>query len=243
MSPEEHIYRAKEQGVSRILDPGLWVTDFHERYQHLHQYPEIIFGLACAPHYRRKTSQKTEKIEDIIQTMEGILDTYPVMALSEIGLDYYHLVRKKEIQHELFLKQMELASRRDLPVFLHIRDAYEDAFDLVIKSGHRRGAVHCFTGSLEDARRFTDWGFSLSFSGIVTFKNSQEMREIVKKTPDKKILTETDSPFLTPMPFRGEPNESGNIVYINRCIATIKGWTDEKCHQKLEENARKLIGF
>lgn len=220
------------------------------------EFPRVLLGLGVAPHYLAKPDRSdvgssnamikvSEDINELRHQLEDILKTkqYPVVALSEIGLDYFHMVRTKTEQHELLAMQLGLAKEYDLPVFLHIRDAYQDTYEIVKSSGHTRGAVHCFTGNRSDAEKFLSCGFHLSFSGIVTFKKSVEQREVVKNMSLDKILSETDAPYLSPEPLRGERNESAHIVHTNACIASAIGKSVDKTNDLLAENAKKLLGI
>lgn len=255
LTPKEHIDLARKNGITKILDPGLHFEDFEERYQILKDFPEVLFGLAIAPHYKKKSEEentlpeKLESIEGLIIELEKIIQDFPISALSEIGLDYFYLRKSKEFQRQLFLEQLKLAKKYSLPVFLHIRDkdrdgaAYHDAFEVVKESGYHCGAIHCFSSVEEYAKKFLDWGFYLSFSGIVTFKNAQTLQKIVVNIPKDRILTETDAPFLAPVPMRGKPNQSAYLVHTHEFIAKIRGINVEEFNQQCFANSKSLINF
>lgn len=233
----EHLAEARREGLGRILDPGLHPDDFAERKNKLAGFPEVLLGAALAPHH---TADSTEAD---LQKLEAILKTEKVAALSEIGLEYFHLKDNHPEQREIFAAQLDMAKRHRLPVFLHIRDAYDDAHAVVKNSGHRRGAVHCFTGSLGDAKRFLDEDFYISFSGIVTFKSAHELQEVARSIPLNRILTETDAPYLAPVPMRGKKNISPYVRHTNRFLAELRGIPLEAFNAQVWMNAEKLLGL
>ncbi|XP_060077767.1 uncharacterized metal-dependent hydrolase HI_0454-like [Ylistrum balloti] len=240
---EDHLRLASENGITHILDPGLHFEDFENRYQNLQYFPEVLLGLAVAPHSRISEKFKEESLEELIGGMEAVLERYKkhISAICEIGLDYYHLNRTKDFQKKLFLEQLKLAEKYDLPFFLHIRDAYEDALEVVKQSGYQRGAVHCFTGNENNAKACLEWGLCLSFSGMVTFKKNLSLQEIAKKIPLDRILTETDAPFLSPVPFRGKPNQSAYLLHIQQFIAHLRGIEVEALNKQCFKNFKNLL--
>ncbi len=237
ISLDDHLTACRNEGLRYVLDPGLHPDDFAERKRKLSGYPEVLLGAALAPHHTASAGEAD------LKKLESILETEKVAALSEIGLEYFHLKENHARQREIFSAQLAMAGRFSLPVFLHIRDAYEDAVKTVRDSGVNRGAVHCFTGNAGDAGKFLDLGFHLSFSGIVTFKNSMELQEIAKNIPLDRLLTETDAPYLTPVPMRGKKNISPYVKHTNRFIAALRGMTEEAFSRAVYENAMKLLGL
>ncbi|MEM5947849.1 TatD family hydrolase [Spirochaetia bacterium 38H-sp] len=157
----------------------------------------------------------TENYDIILEELENQLSTEKILAIGEIGLDYYHNYGTKEKQKKLFKKQLLLAEKHRKPVILHIRDSFEDVFiclkEAKLSSG---GIAHCFSGNYKQAKTLLDMGFYISFAGNITYKNNTYLTDVLKKIPQDRILIETDSPFLSPLPVRGKPNTPLNTAYI-----------------------------
>ncbi|HVU75319.1 MAG TPA: TatD family hydrolase [Candidatus Paceibacterota bacterium] len=163
-----------------------------------------------------------------------------VVAIGECGLDYYRIDEStKETQIKAFVEQIEVANTLDKPLMLHIRNAYDDALEVLKVHAKVRGDVHFFAGDWDIAKQFLDLGFTLSFTGVLTFTHDYD--EIVKNTPLDMLLSETDAPYITPVPFRGKRNESAYIPYIVEKIAEIRGEDTEKVAAQLLENARRVF--
>lgn len=164
-----------------------------------------------------------------------------VIAIGECGLDYYRVDEKtKDVQIKAFVEQIELANELQKPLMLHIRNAYDDALDVLKAHAKVRGDVHFFAGDWNIAKKFLDFGFTLSFTGVVTFTHDYD--EVVRNTPLDMLLSETDAPYITPVPFRGKRNESAYIPYIVEKIAEIRGEDAEKVRSQLLENAARVFG-
>ena len=235
ISITEHLKTAELQGVKGVLDAGLHPDDFVKRQKAFHGLENVFLGAAYAP------SEESVFPKKAMITLETILKTSKPHAICEIGLEYYRYKHNWKVQQAVFAHQLKLAKEYDLPVFCHIREAFGDACALIQASSVKRGAVHCFTGGVEEAYRFIDLGFYLSFSGMVTFGRSHSLREVVKSIPMDKILTETDAPYLAPAPMRGESNRLWYIQHTNRVIAQLKGISLETCNAILLENAMTLL--
>jgi TatD DNase family protein len=165
-----------------------------------------------------------------------------VIAIGECGLDYYRADEStKETQIDAFVQQIELANTLQKPLMLHIRNAYDDAIEVLKAHAKVRGDVHFFAGNWETAKRFLDMGFTLSFTGVITFTHDYD--EVVRNAPLDMLLSETDAPYVTPAPFRGTRNEPSYIPYIVRKIAEIKGADEEKTAAQLFENATRVFGI
>ena len=162
-------------------------------------------------------------------------------ALGEIGLDYHYSPETREQQLELFAEQLEEARQRDLPVVIHTREADDDTVAL-LKEIPSRGIIHCYTGTVEFAKRFLDLGFYISISGIVTFKPAENVREVARILPDDRFLIETDSPFLAPVPMRGNPNEPAFIRYTCEFIANLRGVSADAFSELTFANAERVLG-
>ena len=165
-----------------------------------------------------------------------------VVAVGEIGLDYYWDNEAHEIQKKWFQRQLELARELDLPVIIHSRDAAADTLEMMQQYAKGlRGVIHCFSYSKEMAKEYVKMGFYIGVGGVVTFKNSKKLKEIVTELPLEKILLETDSPYLAPTPNRGKRNSSLNIPYIAQEIADLKGISYEEVVACTEKNGRDLF--
>lgn len=177
----------------------------------------------------------------------------PVVALGEVGLDFHYDPEGRQAQTALFERMLAVAAREALPVIVHTREA--DADSMALLSAHanggagglaaegRAGVIHCFTGNAAAARGYLDLGFFVSFSGIVTFRNADSLREAAKIVPDDRILVETDCPFLAPVPLRGRANEPAFIVHTVECLAKVRGTTAAHVAEVSAANARRLFGM
>ena len=166
-----------------------------------------------------------------------------VVAIGEIGLDYYWAENPpRELQQEVLRRQLRLAEELGLPVIIHDRDAHGDTLDIVREFPRVRGVFHCFAGSAEMARELIKMGWMLSFNGAVTFKNAKKAPEVIAAVPLEKLMIETDAPYLTPVPHRGERNDSSYVRLVAEKIAQIKGLTPEEVEKATWENGRRFFG-
>ena len=231
--------RAKAAGVEKLMSVGgspalnesaaLAAEVAHEA----HVAPKVV----CAVGYdREQAGQDLRRETEDLRGLET-LDPRPV-ALGEIGLDYHYSPETREQQLKLFGEQLEEARRRDLPVVIHTREADDDTLAL-LREIPSRGIIHCYTGTPEYAKRFLDLGFYISISGIVTFKPAENVRASARVVPDDRILIETDSPFLAPVPMRGNPNEPAFIVHTCEFLAKLRGVSADAFAEQLEEAKRR----
>jgi TatD DNase family protein len=167
-----------------------------------------------------------------------------VVAIGECGLDYHYDHSPRPVQREAFALQIELAHRHGLALVIHTREAWDDTFDVLKAHGvPEHTIVHCFTGGTGEARRSLDLGASLSFSGVVTFKNAADVRDAAALCPMDRLLVETDSPFLTPVPHRGTPNEPARVPLVGAAVAHVKGVTRSEVAEVTTANARRAFGI
>ncbi len=159
-----------------------------------------------------------------------------IVGIGEIGLDYYWNKDEKEKQKEIFIKQLDIAQKYNKSVVIHSREAIGDIYEILKDYPHLKKDIHCFTGSIEMANKFINIGCKLGIGGVLTFKNSK-LKEVIKEIPIQAILLETDSPFLTPEPFRGRKNEPYNVMYVANKIAEIKGISVEEVFKQTTLNA------
>lgn len=189
--------------------------------------------------------ENTDEIgEDSLKELEKLAKHKKVVAIGEIGLDFHREGFDKERQKEFFIKQIELANELKKPIVIHSREAMGETIEVLKK--HKPicpSLFHCFSGSIESAKELLELGFSFSIGGVVTFKNARNLPEVVKMLPLDRILLETDCPYMSPVPFRGEKNEPKNVVYIADEIARLKGLQLEEVARVTTENAKRLFNL
>lgn len=182
--------------------------------------------------------------KDAIAEIKKLANNPKVVAIGEIGLDYYWDTSTKELQQEYFKSQLELANELNLPVIIHDRDAHQDTYNILKETTvNRKGVLHCYSGSVEMAREFLKLGYYLGFGGSSTFKNAKNVIEVLQEIPLDKILIETDCPYMTPVPFRGKRNNSMYLQYVVEKIAEIKGLTPKQVEELSENNAKILFNI
>ena len=202
----------------------------------VNKYPNVYGVLGIHP-------EEIDKItENSFKYIEDNLSNKKIVGIGEIGLDYYWRSDNKEEQKEVFEYQLKLAEKYNLPVVIHSRDAIQDTYDIVSKY-KLRGSIHCFSSSLEMAKEFIKLGYKIGIGGTVTFKKSLKIQEIVKNIDIKNILLETDSPYLSPEPFRGRKNEPKNTYFVAQKIADLKGENVDKIIDETYASALEIFDF
>ena len=196
-------------------------------------HPTDAQGLNC------RLEDAIEEIRDFFKTTDG---KRPV-ALGEIGLDYHYDDTDKALQAAYFNAQLTLAEELDVPVVIHDRDAHADVFDALARHPRVTGVMHSFSGSAEMALDYVRRGWCISFSGTVSFKNARKVVDAAASVPDDRILIETDAPYLTPHPYRGQRNDSGFLVYTNAALASVRGVSPEETARLTLENAKRAFGI
>lgn len=222
--------------VSRVIDTGCSVqTSLCARDNSL-KFESVFFAAGVHP------SDSEGFGENELKEIEKLLSEQKCVALGEIGLDYYWKPYNESAQKKCFVNQLDLALKTKMPVVLHVRDAYKDAAD-ILKSyrGKVTGVMHCYSGSKEMAKIFSDYGMCFSFGGTSTYKNAKNVREVIDYLPSDLLLTETDSPYLAPEGLRGTVNEPKNIPIIAENLAKIKGYTTESFAEIVMNNAKRLF--
>jgi len=185
--------------------------------------------------------EEIDKItEDSFRFIENNISNLKIVAIGEIGLDYYWVKDNKEKQKEIFEYQVKLASKYKKPIVVHSRESIQDVYD-ILKKYNLKGSIHCFSSSLEMANEFIKLGYKIGVGGTVTFKNSKKLQEIVKSIDLKNILLETDSPYLSPEPFRGKRNIPSNVYYVALKIAELKDIEVNEVLNKTNSNAIELF--
>jgi TatD DNase family protein len=169
-----------------------------------------------------------------------------VVGIGEIGLDYYRDHSPREIQKRVLVRQLELAGQARLPIVIHCRDAWPDLTEIIQahwKSSGLGGILHCFSGTREDALKFLDWGFQVSFAGNVTYKKAENLREAAREIPLSRLLTETDCPYLAPVPYRGKRNEPAFVIEVVRTLAALRHLSAEELGENAVRNFERLFGL
>ncbi len=200
-------------------------------------HPQIFAAVGIHPQVTKDAS------EEILSDIVALAKAHPkVKAIGEIGLDYYYLYTEKEVQQKWFARQIEVAKELDLPILIHDRDAHGDTLEILKahKGGNLRGILHCFSGSLETAKELMKLGFYISFAGPVVFPKSLKLKDVAKEIPMDRILIETDSPYLTPPPFRGKRNDPRNVFYVAEEIAKLKGLELADFIEQTKKNAMTI---
>ncbi len=241
---EQVIQRARAAGVSAILNIG--TGDPHsgvlERALELSEkYEDVYSAIGVHPHDARLFNDKVE------QRMMALIKRSPrILAWGEIGLDFHYDNSPRDAQMEVFRQQLKLARAARLPVIVHTREAEDETIE-ILKSewagSNLPGIMHCFSGSFRLAQEAINLGFSISFSGILTFKKAEELRMVTKRVPLDRLLIETDCPFLAPIPFRGKRNEPAYVVEVARCLADLSGMGLEEIARITTENFVKLFNL
>jgi TatD DNase family protein len=237
--PETVLARAAEEGVGFILNPSVTPARFGEVLRLADTYPNVYAAVAVHPTDVADVLEAPHWLEEI----EALLTHPKVVAIGETGLDYYWDTSLKDWQQTCFRSLLQLGVRHNLPVIIHDRDAHEDVYRMVRETPGVRGIMHCFSGDATFARQMMDVGFYISFAGNVTYKKALDLQEAARQVPLERILIETDSPFLSPMPFRGKPNEPGRVRYVAEKIAELKGLSYEAVAEATTRNAQAVFGL
>ena len=225
-------------GVGLILDPGCDIETSQKAVALAEKYPHVYAAVGyhpenCAPY----TSADLDTLREMAKHPK-------VVAIGEIGLDYYWEQNPpKEFQQEVFRAQLALAQELNLPVIVHDRDAHADCLEIVKEFPAVRGVFHCYSGSVEMARELWKRGWYTGFDAPVTYKNARKTVEVATEVPLDKLLLETDSPYMAPVPVRGTRNDSCNIVYIAAKIAETRGMTADEVIRISRENGKRLFGI
>lgn len=226
----------QEHGIGLIVNVGASLKSTTASILLAEKYPFVYAAAGVHP------NETAELNEESFAGLREQCSHRKVVAVGEIGLDYYWDEPSHEIQKMWFARQLELARQIRKPVIIHSRDAAKDTFDMMTahKAGEIGGVVHCFSYSAEMAQEYVKMGFYIGVGGVVTFKNGRKLKEVVEAIPMEKILLETDSPYLSPEPNRGKRNSSLNIPYIAQKIAEIKGIPYDEVIAVTEANARRM---
>lgn len=233
------IERARAAGVEQIIAVGGAgdMSSNREAVALAESFENIYATVGMHPHDAKDVGA------DELQELKRLALHPKVIAVGETGLDYYYEHSPRDVQRRVFAQFIRMARETDLPIVVHERDAASDGAELLRGEGERRlrGVIHCFTGSYEAARAYLDLGFYISFTGIITFKNAAALRDVVRQLPLERMLVETDSPYLTPVPHRGKRNEPAYVRFVAETIANIKGAKVEEVARITSNNTHQLF--
>ena len=226
------------RGVELILNPGCDLESSRTAVALAEQFPFVYAAVGVHP------SDCGDWENGALEKLRELAGTAKVRAIGEIGLDYYWKDNPpRSLQQEVFRRQLELAQSLDLPVIVHDREAHQDCLSIVREYPQVRGVYHCYSGSLEDAKTLVKLGWMLSFTGVITYKNARKALEVIEWLPMDRIMIETDSPYLTPEPFRGRRNDSGYVHLVAEAIARVKGMEAGQAAQLTLENGKRFFNI
>ena len=241
---EDVVQRATDAGVSGSLVILAAENDAEcaRASEVVAAWPGVRLAFGVHPHTASRGGGEVGQAARLVE--ERIRDATLARAVGEIGLDYHYDLSPRDVQQRVFREQIGLARRLGLPVVLHTREATEDTFRILEEESAAEvgGVFHCFTGDRAMARQAIDAGFYLSLSGIVTFPRATELHEVAKMVPLDRLLVETDSPYLAPVPHRGSRNEPSHVVHVADAVARLRGTTTEAVGQATQDNFDRLFG-
>jgi TatD DNase family protein len=238
---EAVIGRSVESGVTRVVNPGVDVPSSRAAVALAQQHESIYAAVGIHPHDAKTLDA------DALEELKRLARSPKVVAIGEIGLDYYRDLSPRDVQRRAFEIQLELAAKLGLPVIVHDRNAHDDVL-IILRDWHstlaaRVGALHSFSGDVSLAERALAMGFFIGVSGPVTYKNADRLRQVVRAVPLERLLVETDAPYLTPQPRRGQRNEPGYVCLVAQAVADVRGLTLEQVAAQTTANACVLFGL
>lgn len=233
---DDVLARAQERGVGKIICPGIDIDSSWQSLTIAKNHANVFAAAGIHPH------DASNAPADFINQLRDIFTQPKIVALGEIGLDYYRNISDAETQRKVFKKQLQLAKEMNLPVIIHNRNADADIIHLIQQVSPMRGVAHCFSSDLTTAKIFLDMGFYISFAGNLTYKNSN-LPEVVKEIPLDRLLIETDAPFMSPMPYRSKENEPSRVKYVADKLADCKGVSYETIELVTQNNTEKLFNL
>ncbi len=225
----------KEAGIARLINSGCSHKACRDALELAHTYDFIYCSIGIYPH---DTMELEEQGADALEEM---LQKPKVVAVGEIGLDYYYDDVPKEIQQKWFHKQLELAEKYHLPAVVHCRDAMQDTLAILREHPNVKGIFHCYSGSVESMQELVKMGWSISMGGVCTFKNARVAKEVIAAVPADRLMLETDSPYLAPTPYRGKRNSALYLPEIIKVMAELRNTTPEEIERITDENAMKMF--
>jgi len=234
------VQRAREAGVKAIINPGADLESSHQAVALAERYPEVYAAVGVHPHEARSVS------DEVVAELRRLAAHPKVVAIGEIGLDFYRDLSPRDMQRQAFRQQLALAAELDLPVIVHSREAHDEVMAILMewaRGPKLKGVLHAFSGD----RAMAEWAFNLGFcvgiAGPVTFLNARRLQALVRELPLEWLLIETDAPYLTPHPYRGKRNEPARVALVAATIARLQGVSERVAAQQTTSNARRLFGL
>ena len=239
---DDVVARAVEHGVNKTICSAYNFWSSQKAVEIASEYDNVFANVGLHPENVEETENFDGGVDEYLKDIFQLSKDKKVVAIGEIGLDYHYRDDNKELQKEVFIKQIDFANENNLPIVVHSRDAMGDTIELLKNHPPKKESLlHCYAGSVESAKILMKLGFSFSFGGVVTFRNGKNTVEVVRNLPLDRILIETDCPYLAPEPFRGVRNEPKNVVYIADKIARIKGVRIEDVILQTTKNAERIF--
>ncbi|MEA4924774.1 MAG: TatD family hydrolase [Syntrophomonadaceae bacterium] len=236
---ENILLRAREAGVEKITCVGYDLPSSQEAVLLARKYKQIYAAVGVHPHDAETLTP------EILDQLKSLAKDPKVVAIGEIGLDYYRDLSPRHLQMQAFIEQIKLARQIGKPIVIHDRDANQDVMDTIkkYKAGRNGGIMHCYSGNLPLALEAIKQGFYISLAGPLTYKNAKKPQEVAVKVPMDRLLVETDCPYLTPEPFRGKINEPAHVRYVVEKMAALRGQHPDEVAYLTGRNARKVYGI
>jgi TatD DNase family protein len=231
---EANLRAARENGVRGFVVPGTNLKDAPQAVQIAQQNADVWSAVGFHPHDAKDCDDAA------FAEIARLAREERVVAIGEIGLDYHYMHSPRDTQREVFERHIELAKQLDKPIIVHNRESTDDMVDVLTRSG-ARGILHSYTESLEVAKKLVDLGFAISFSGIVTFRNAEALRDVARGLPHDAVLIETDTPYLAPVPYRGRDNEPAYVVKIAELLAQLWGVGVERAAEVTTANFERVF--
>ena len=234
---DKALQNAIDSNVSYIINMSSDLESAHQTIEFIEKYPNVYGAVGIHPHEAKSYSP------EVFSQIASLTGNNKIVAIGETGLDYFYDLSPREIQKESLQKHFDLSIETGLPIVLHVRDCEDDMKAMLKENACKKlkGVIHCFTGDYESALLYIELGFYISFSGILTFKRSEELRDVASKLPIDKILVETDSPYLAPMPYRGKKNEPAYVKHVAETLAEVTGKSFEQICEITTNNCRELF--
>lgn len=235
--PQGAVLRAREQGVAQMITIGVDLESSEKAVALAGRFEGVYSAIGIHPHDADSAS------EDALKRLKDLASMPKVAAIGEIGLDFAKEYSPRARQKDAFIRQLDLALELSMPVIIHDRDAHEETLDILERYRDQglKGVIHCFSADTAVAHRVLELGFFISVTGVITFPKTEVLKEAVKSIPLDRLMVETDCPYLSPVPFRGRPNEPARVVYVAREIARLKDITLEEAARCTSANARGLF--
>ncbi len=235
---ESLLAQMQDAGIGLIVNAGSTVPSWDKIIKLTEEYPFLYGAIGVHP------DEVGALDEEQFARMSALLDQEKIIALGEIGLDYYWDNESHDLQKKWFIRQLELAREKNMPVIIHSREAAADTMEIMKQyAAGMRAVIHCYSYSAEMAKEYVKMGYSIGVGGVVTFKNAKKLKQVVEEIPLSSIVLETDCPYLAPVPYRGKRNCSLYLPYVAEQIAELKGVTVEEVKRQTEINSRELYGL